>query len=128
VRCYSTVTAIWHLLAYTNHSGPIQGCISYVQDRLIHTHPLSPIATSMSFNNAPMILDLEERSESVKPSHGRKRIYSEPCLSESLPTTSAFRLPVIFTVNHICRCHSEGGRKSRPEGIDKTTPQAVNRR
>ena len=82
---------------HTHYSRPIQGCISYVQDRFIYKHPLSPLATSMSFNNAPMILDLAERSESVRPAYGRRRICSEPCLSESLPTTSMFCLPVTFT-------------------------------
>jgi len=38
-----------------------------------------------------MILDLEERSESAKPTHGRKRICSEPCLSERLPTTNVIQ-------------------------------------
>ena len=44
-----------------------------------------------------MILTLAERSDSVKPTYERRRVRSEPCLSESLPTTSTFRILVIFT-------------------------------
>ena len=43
-----------------------------------------------------MILTLTEDSGSVKPD-GRKRVYSQPCLPERLPTTSTFHLAVIFS-------------------------------
>jgi len=42
----------------------------------------------MSFNNASIILTLAEKSENVKPTYGRRQVRSEPCLSESLPTTN----------------------------------------
>ena len=47
-----------------------------------------------------MILTLAERSESVsKPTYGRRRVCSEPCLPERLPTTSTCHL-IIFTNFH----------------------------
>lgn len=43
-----------------------------------------------------MVLTLAEMYESVNATYGRKRVPSEPCLSERLPTTSVFVSPRHF--------------------------------
>lgn len=84
----------------------------------------------MAFNNAPAILSLEGDNPTSSSSRRRtrRRVTSEPCLPERLPTTGTYASSIYYWSNLRRRLYSKGSRKSGSSRIYATDAQTVDGR